>query len=62
MEEGPLITGVEVTASVKQLLWQTPMDGCDCPEYLKALDVVELTWLTHLCKIAWTVIGTVLLD
>lgn len=32
MEEGPLITGVEVTASVKQLLWQTPMDGCDCPD------------------------------
>lgn len=31
------------------------------PEFLKVLDVVELSWLTHLCNITWT-LGTVLLD
>jgi len=31
------------------------------PEFLKALDVVGLSWLTRLCNIAWTS-GTVPLD
>ena len=32
-----------------------------CPEYLKSLDVVGLSWLTRLCSIAWQS-GTVPLD
>ena len=31
------------------------------PEFLRALDVVGLSWLTRLCSIAWTS-GTVPLD
>ncbi|KAI3352271.1 hypothetical protein L3Q82_005173 [Scortum barcoo] len=32
-----------------------------CPEYLKSLDVVGLSWLTRLCNIAWR-LGTVPLE
>ena len=32
-----------------------------CPELLKAQDVVELSWLTHLWNIPWT-LGTLPLE
>ncbi|TWW64140.1 hypothetical protein D4764_03G0011480 [Takifugu flavidus] len=56
------ISGVEVAEVVKQL----PGGGAPGadeirPGYLKALDVVGLSWLTRLCNIAWTS-GTVPLD
>ncbi|KAK3572533.1 hypothetical protein QTP86_034321, partial [Hemibagrus guttatus] len=56
------ITQAEVTEVVQQLLGGKA-SGVDesHPEYLKSLDVVGLSWLTHLCNIAWRS-GTVPLD
>ena len=56
------IIGVEVTGAGKQFHSGTT-PGVDeiCAELLKALDVVQLSWLTHLCNIAWTS-GTVPLE
>ncbi|TWW68233.1 hypothetical protein D4764_19G0000310 [Takifugu flavidus] len=52
---GSRISGAEVAEVVKKLI------GCKAPrvdeirpEFLKALDVVGLLWLTRLCNIAWT--------
>ncbi|KAK3516631.1 hypothetical protein QTP70_022033 [Hemibagrus guttatus] len=52
----------EVTEVVQQILGGNA-PGVDeiRPEYLKSLDVVGLSWLTHLCNIAWRS-GTVPLD
>jgi len=61
-ETGPPISGAEVAEVVKKLLGgKAP--GLDevRPEFLRALDVVGLSWLTPLCNIAWTS-GTVPLD
>ncbi|KAK3508625.1 hypothetical protein QTP70_000912 [Hemibagrus guttatus] len=61
-EVDSFITQAEVTEVVQQLLGgKAP--GLDeiCPEYLKSLDVVGLSWLTRLCNIAWRS-GTVPLD
>ncbi|KAK3568497.1 hypothetical protein QTP86_008636 [Hemibagrus guttatus] len=56
------ITQAEVTEVVQQLLGgKAPWVDEICPEYLKSLDVVGLSWLTHLCNIAWWS-GTVPLD
>ncbi|KAK3530107.1 hypothetical protein QTP86_014770 [Hemibagrus guttatus] len=56
------ITQAEVTEVVQQLLGgKAPGVDEICPEYLKSLDVVGLSWLTHLCNIAWRS-GTVPLD
>jgi len=53
------ITLSEVTERVKKLLGsKTPGVDEIRPEYLKSLDVVGLSWLTLLCKIAWR-LGTV---
>lgn len=59
---GSSISGAEVTEVVKKLLGGRAL-GVDevRPEFLKALDVVGLSWLTRLCNIAWTS-GTVPLD
>ena len=47
---------------VKKLLGGKVLDVDEVrPEFLKALDVVGLSWLTRLCNIEWTV-GTVPLD
>ncbi|KAK3521652.1 hypothetical protein QTP70_014704, partial [Hemibagrus guttatus] len=48
------ITQAEVTDVVQQLL-SGKAPGVDeiCPEYLKSLDVVGLSWLTRLCNITW---------
>ncbi|KAK3554501.1 hypothetical protein QTP70_024406, partial [Hemibagrus guttatus] len=56
------ITQAEVTEVVQQLLAGKAL-GVDeiCPEYLKSLDAVGLSWLTRLCNIAWQS-GTVPLD
>ncbi|TWW73415.1 hypothetical protein D4764_15G0008090 [Takifugu flavidus] len=43
------ISRAEVAKVVKQL----PVADEIRPGYLKALDVVGLSWLTHLCNIAW---------
>ncbi|KAK3535249.1 hypothetical protein QTP70_005957 [Hemibagrus guttatus] len=61
-EVDSFITQAEVTEVVQQLLGGKAQ-GVDeiCPEYLKSLDVVGLSWLTHLCNIAWRS-GTVPLD
>ncbi|KAK3512527.1 hypothetical protein QTP70_015639 [Hemibagrus guttatus] len=61
-EVDSFITQAEVTEVVQQLLGGKAL-GVDeiCPEYLKSLDVVGLSWLTHLCNIAWRS-GTVPLD
>ena len=49
------ITGAEVIEVVKKLHGgRAPGVDEICPEFLKALDVVGLSWLTHLCNIAWT--------
>ncbi|XP_023284603.1 receptor-type tyrosine-protein phosphatase F-like [Seriola lalandi dorsalis] len=50
-----LISGAEVAEVVKQLC-DGRAPGVDeiRPGYLKALDVVGLSWLTRLCNIAWT--------
>ena len=56
------ITQAEVTEVVRKLLsgWARGVDEI-CPEYLKSMDVVGLSWLTCLCSIAWQS-GTVPLD
>ncbi|KAI3363689.1 hypothetical protein L3Q82_001313 [Scortum barcoo] len=56
------ITQAEVTEVVRKLLGGK-VPGVDeiRPEYLKSLDVVGLSWLTHLCRIAWR-LGTVPLE
>nr|XP_049577496.1 glycine receptor subunit alpha-3 isoform X1 [Syngnathus scovelli] len=56
------ISGVEVTEVVKKLLGGKAL-GVDeiRPEFLKALDVVGLSWLTRLYNVVWTS-GTVPLD
>uniref|UniRef100_A0A8C4S0K5 Reverse transcriptase domain-containing protein n=1 Tax=Erpetoichthys calabaricus TaxID=27687 RepID=A0A8C4S0K5_ERPCA len=61
-EVGSPISGTEVTEVVKKLVGGRAL-GVDeiRPEFLKALDVVGLSWLTCLCNIAWTS-GTVPLD
>ncbi|KAK3536250.1 hypothetical protein QTP86_000153 [Hemibagrus guttatus] len=61
-EVDSFITQAEVTEVVQQLLGGKAL-GVDeiRPEYLKSLDVVGLSWLTHLCNIAWRS-GTVPLD
>ncbi|KAK3558549.1 hypothetical protein QTP86_019017 [Hemibagrus guttatus] len=61
-EVDSFITQAEVT-EVVQLLLGGKAPGVDeiCPEYLKSLDVVGLSWLTRLCNIAWRS-GTVPLD
>ncbi|KAK3512120.1 hypothetical protein QTP70_031238 [Hemibagrus guttatus] len=61
-EVDSFITQAEVTEIVQQLLGGKAL-GVDeiCPEYLKSLDVVGLSWLTRLCNIAWRS-GTVPLD
>ncbi|KAI3368218.1 hypothetical protein L3Q82_007945 [Scortum barcoo] len=53
---GALISGAEVAEAVKQLLAGSGAPGVDeiRPGYLKALDVVGLSWLTQLYNIAWT--------
>ncbi|KAK3524140.1 hypothetical protein QTP70_018026 [Hemibagrus guttatus] len=56
------ITQAEVTEVVQQLLGgKAPGVDEIHPEYLKPLDVVGLSWLTHLCNIVWRS-GTVPLD
>uniref|UniRef100_A0A674NNR2 Phosphodiesterase n=1 Tax=Takifugu rubripes TaxID=31033 RepID=A0A674NNR2_TAKRU len=56
------ISGVEVAEVVKQLPGGgAPGADVILPGYLKALDVVMLSWLTRLCNIAWTS-GAVPLD
>ena len=52
---GRPISGVEVSEVLKQLRGGGA-PGVDeiRPGYLKALDVVGLSWLTRLCNIAWT--------
>uniref|UniRef100_A0A3Q3JAD5 Reverse transcriptase domain-containing protein n=1 Tax=Monopterus albus TaxID=43700 RepID=A0A3Q3JAD5_MONAL len=56
------ITQAEVTEVVKKLLGgKAPGVDEIRPEYLKSLDVVGLSWLTHLCNVAWQS-GTVPLD
>ncbi|KAK3506039.1 hypothetical protein QTP70_003193, partial [Hemibagrus guttatus] len=52
-EVDSFITQAEVTEVVQQLLG-SKAPGVDeiCPEYLKSLDVVGLSWLTRLCNIA----------
>uniref|UniRef100_A0A669C209 Reverse transcriptase domain-containing protein n=1 Tax=Oreochromis niloticus TaxID=8128 RepID=A0A669C209_ORENI len=50
----PPISGVEVTEAVKQLLGgRAPGVDEVRPEFLKALDVVGLSWLTRLYNVAW---------
>ncbi|TWW74447.1 R2DM Retrovirus-related Pol polyprotein from type II retrotransposable element [Takifugu flavidus] len=62
LEMGSHISGAEVAEVVKKLLGGKD-PGVDeiHPEFLTALDVVGLSWLTRLCNIAWTS-GAVLLD
>ncbi|KAK3529470.1 hypothetical protein QTP70_031162 [Hemibagrus guttatus] len=61
-EVDSFITQAEVTEVVQQLLGgKAPGVDEICPEYLKSLDVVGLSWLTCLCNIAWQS-GTVPLD
>ncbi|KAI3376167.1 hypothetical protein L3Q82_016694 [Scortum barcoo] len=56
------ITRAEVTEVVRKLLGgKAPGVDEIRPEYLKSLDVVGLSWLTHLCNIAWR-LGTVPLE
>uniref|UniRef100_A0A674MBB2 Reverse transcriptase domain-containing protein n=1 Tax=Takifugu rubripes TaxID=31033 RepID=A0A674MBB2_TAKRU len=59
---GSHISGTEVAEVVKKLLGGKD-PGVDeiHPEFLKALDVVGLSWLTRLCNIAW-ISGAVLLE
>uniref|UniRef100_A0A8C5HIH4 Reverse transcriptase domain-containing protein n=1 Tax=Gouania willdenowi TaxID=441366 RepID=A0A8C5HIH4_GOUWI len=59
---GSPISGAEVAEVVKKLLGgRAPGVDEIRPEFLKALDVVGLSWLTRLCNIAWTS-GAVPLD
>ncbi|KAK3506456.1 hypothetical protein QTP70_000619 [Hemibagrus guttatus] len=61
-EVDSFITQAEVTEVVQQLLGgKAPRVDEICPEYLKSLDVVGLSWLMRLCNIAWQS-GTVPLD
>ncbi|KAK3505719.1 hypothetical protein QTP70_020512 [Hemibagrus guttatus] len=61
-EVDSFITQAEVTEVVQQLLGgKAPGVDEICPEYLKSLDVVGLSWLTRLCNIVWRS-GTVPLD
>ncbi|KAK3564905.1 hypothetical protein QTP86_030846, partial [Hemibagrus guttatus] len=61
-EVDSFITQAEVTEVVQQLLGgKAPGVDEICPEYLKSLDIVGLSWLTRLCNIAWRS-GTVPLD
>ncbi|KAK0154256.1 putative uncharacterized transposon-derived protein F52C9.6 [Merluccius polli] len=59
---GSPISGAEVAEVVRKLLGgrATGVDEVR-PKFLKALDVVGLSWLTRLCSIAWTS-GAVPLD
>ena len=51
---GSPITGAEVTKVVKKRHDDgAPGVGEIHPEFLEALDVVGLSWLTCLCNIAW---------
>ncbi|KAK3549447.1 hypothetical protein QTP86_001448 [Hemibagrus guttatus] len=61
-EVDSFITQADVTEVVQKLLGGKAQ-GVDeiCPEYLKSLDVVGLSWLTRLCNIVWQS-GTVPLD
>ncbi|TWW81798.1 hypothetical protein D4764_01G0016130 [Takifugu flavidus] len=55
LEMGSRISGAEVAEVVKKLLGgKAPGVDEIRPEFLKALDVVGLSWLTRLCNIAWT--------
>ncbi|TWW62340.1 hypothetical protein D4764_04G0009870 [Takifugu flavidus] len=59
---GSRISGDEVAEVVKKLLGgKAPGVDEIPPEFLKALDVVGLSWLTRVCNIAWTS-GAVPLD
>ena len=61
-EVDSFITQAEVTEVVGKLLGgKAPGVDEIRPEYLKSLDVVGLSWLTHLCSITWQS-GTVPLD
>ncbi|KAK3523485.1 hypothetical protein QTP86_033979, partial [Hemibagrus guttatus] len=61
-EVDSFINQAEVTEVVQQLLGgKAPGVDEIRPECLKSLDVVGLSWLTHLCNIAWRS-GTVPLD
>ncbi|KAK3558031.1 hypothetical protein QTP86_006407 [Hemibagrus guttatus] len=61
-EVDSFIIQAEVTEVVQQLLGgKAPGVDEIHPEYLKSLDVVGLSWLTHLCNIVWRS-GTVPLD
>ncbi|KAK0154376.1 putative uncharacterized transposon-derived protein F52C9.6 [Merluccius polli] len=52
---GSPISGAEVSEVVRKLLGgRAPGVDEVRPEFLKALDVVGLSWLTRLCSIAWT--------
>ncbi|TWW71602.1 hypothetical protein D4764_16G0000990, partial [Takifugu flavidus] len=62
LEIGSHISGAEVAKVVNKLLvGKAPGVDEIRPEFLKALDVVGLSWLTRLCNIAWTS-GAVPLD
>ncbi|TWW67270.1 hypothetical protein D4764_02G0003110 [Takifugu flavidus] len=62
LEMGSHISGAEVAEVVKKLLGgKAPGVDEIRPEFLKALDVAGLSWLTRLCNIAWTS-GAVPLD
>ncbi|TWW77428.1 hypothetical protein D4764_12G0008180 [Takifugu flavidus] len=62
LEMGSHISGAEVAEVVKKLLGgKAPGVDEIRPEFLKAPDVVGLSWLTRLCNIAWTS-GAVPLD
>ena len=59
---GSPISGAEVAEVVRKLLGgRAPGVDEVHPEFLKALDVVGLSWLTRLCSITWTS-GAVPLD
>ncbi|TWW54336.1 hypothetical protein D4764_06G0008300 [Takifugu flavidus] len=56
---GSHISGAEVAEVVKKLLGgKAPGVDEIHPEFLKALDVVGLLWLTRLCNITWTLGGS----
>lgn len=46
------LLGFQVAEAVKQLCYGSILSGDDIsPKFLKALDVVRLSWLTRLCNI-----------
>ncbi|KAI3372456.1 hypothetical protein L3Q82_022939 [Scortum barcoo] len=51
-DSSPIITQAEVTEVVRNAPLSGKAPGVDeiCPEYLKPLDLVGLSWLTRLCK------------